>query len=88
MPVMNPGDKEYLKQVFQMQTITVDGEDVTEGVEIGSVMRAIPGPRVVGPEFIRLHTTEGNYNWNAPLDDYDPDTVGDEPANEARWVAI
>ena len=87
MTVTNPGDKEYLKQVFQTQTITVDGEDITEVVEVGSVVRAIPGPTIVGPEFIRMHTEEGNFKWDAPLDDYDPLIVDDEPANEARWVA-
>ena len=86
---MNPGDKEYLKQVFQTQIITVDGEDVTEVVEVGSVVRAIPGPVVTGdPEFIALLTEEGQWRWNAPLDNYDPDTVDDEPDNESRWVAV
>ena len=89
MTVTNPGDKEYLKVVMQTQTITVDGEDVTEEVEVGSVVRAIPGPIVTGdPEFIALLTEEGQWRWSAPLDDYDPLTVDDEPANEARWVAV
>ena len=73
--------------MFQTQIITVDGEDITENVKVGSVVRAIPGPIIPGTEFIRMHTKEGNYNWNAPLDDYDPDTVDDEPDNESRWVA-
>ena len=89
MTVTNPGDKEYLKIIMQTQTITVGGEDVTETVEVGSVVHAIPGPVVTDePEFIRLHTEEGHFNWNAPLNDYDPDTVDDEPANEPRWVLL
>ena len=87
MTVTDPGDKEYLKVVMQTQTITVDGEDVTEEVEVGSVVRAMPGPVITGPGYIRMHTEEGHFKWDAPLDDYDPDTVDDEPDNEPRWVA-
>ena len=86
---MNPGDKEYLKVVMQTQEIIVGGQTLSETVEVGSVVRAMPGPIVTGdPEFIALLTEEGQWRWNAPLDDYDPDTVDDEPANEARWVAV
>ena len=86
---MNPGDKVYLKVVTQTQTITVDGEDITEVVEVGSVVRALPGPiATTEPEFIALLTEEGQWRWNAPLDDYDPLTVDDEPDNESRWVAV
>ena len=90
MTVTDPGDKEYLKQVFQTQTITVDGEEITEEVEVGAVVRAIPGPIVAGTEYIALVVKEGarEWRWNALLDDYNPDTVDDEPANEVRWVEV
>ena len=91
MTVTNPGDKEYLKQVFQTQEITVDDETITESVEVGAVVRAIPGPVVPGDEYIALLVTRegsGQWRWNAPLDDYDPNTVDDDPANEPRWVAV
>lgn len=85
---MNPGEKVYLKQVFETREIIVGGDTTTQDVEVGSVVRAMPGPVVSGPEYIALITTEGQWRWNAPLDDYDPLTVDDEPANEARWVAV
>ena len=86
---MNPGEKQYLKVVMQTQEIVVGGQTLSETVEVGSVVRAMPGPIVTGdPEFIALLTEEGQWRWNAPLDDYDPLTVDDEPANEARWVAV
>ncbi len=86
---MNPGDKEYLKVVMQTQEIIVGGQTFSETVEVGSVVRAMPGPVTTGdPEFIALLTEEGQWRWNAPLDDYDPDTVDDEPDNESRWVAV
>ena len=83
---MNPGDKVILKTVMQTQEITVDGELVTEEIEVGSVMQCRPGPRVDGPEFIVLNSEEQPHRWNAPLEDYDPDTVDDDPVNESRWV--
>jgi hypothetical protein len=85
---MNPGEKQILKTVMQTQQIIVGGETYEETVEVGSVVRARPGPRVDGPEYIVLVTQEQPYRWNAPLDDYDPDTVDDDPANEPRWEAV
>jgi hypothetical protein len=85
---MNPGEKQILKTVMQTQQIIVGGETYEETVEVGSVVRARPGPRVDGPEYIVLVTKEVPYRWNAPLDDYDPDTVDDDPANEPRWEAV
>jgi len=85
---MNPGEKQYLKDVMETQQITVGGQTLSETVRIGTVVRARPGPVVDGPEYIRLQVDdEDTFLWNAPLDDYDPDTVDDEPANESRWAA-
>lgn len=83
---MAPGDKAILKVVMQTQEVTIDGDTTSEIVEVGSVVRATPGPVIPGAEFIALITDEGQFRWSAPLADYDPLTVDDEPANEARWV--
>ena len=67
----------------------LDGEDVTEVVEVGSVVRAIPGPVVTGdPEFIALLTEEGQWRWNAPPAHYDPDTVDDAPQPKSTCVPV
>lgn len=87
MPLAS-GEKVYLKVVQQTQQVIIGGNTVEETVDIGSVVHARPGPAVDGPEFIMLVTEEGHFRWDAAVGDYDPDTVDDEPANEARWVAI
>lgn len=84
---MNPGEKIILKIVVETRTITVGGLDITEDVEVGSVVRAVPGPVVPGAEYIVLNVPEGSFKWNAPLADYST-AVDDEPANEPRWVLV
>lgn len=85
---MNPGEKQSLKQVMQTQQVIVNGDLIEEVVEIGAVMRARPGPRIPGDEYIALVTAEGEFRWSAPLGDYDPDVVDDDPANEPRWQEV
>ena len=41
---MNPGEKIILKTVMQTQRIIVGGDTYEEVVEVGTVMRAMPGP--------------------------------------------
>ena len=83
---MNSGDKMYLKIVTQTQEVIVGGRTTTEVVEIGAVVRARPGPRIDGIEYIALVVDEGEYRWNDLLSTYDPETIDDDPANESRWV--
>lgn len=85
---MNPGETITLKTVYTTARIVMDGQSFEKTVKSGAVVRARPGPVVPGDEYIALVTDEGQHRWNAPLAEYDPDTVDDEPAEEPRWKAV
>ncbi len=63
--------------------VTVGGEKFAEVDRVGHVTLCNPS----SGSFIRLHLREGTWKWNAPLDDYDADTVSHVPADEPRWEA-
>ena len=75
---------ERLKTVTEDIEVTLDGRTVTETVDAGHITKATAERH--GGLFIRLHLEAGSYIWNAPLRDYDPDTVSSDPVVESRWV--
>lgn len=82
---MNPGEKIYLKNIMQLQRVTLGGVTTREIKQVGAVVRARPGPVIDGTEYIAL-LLDREYRWNDLLREYDPETVNDDPANESRWV--
>ena len=71
------------QQEIDGQTI-VDADGAPKEFYAAHIVRATPNSG--GTEYIRLHTNEGSYKWNAPLDDWSVD-VDHDPDSEARWEA-
>ena len=62
--------------------IVVDGVSEVHVFETARVVRAVPAGG--GDEYIRLHTLDGFFKWNAPLDQWST-SVDADPENEPRW---